>query len=142
MSELSDNAKQLAETLCGSDYEMADGGIRGGIDHAADGHHFLHKYDTAALLEIASAALELSGEQIVDYNDYRCSSFWQRTYSVKILGQSRAVVRLLKPKDEPAIIDITDFTSLAHDAAGISLILLHAARTAREWASEGNNNKE
>lgn len=131
MSGLSDNAKRLAETLCGADYEMADGGIRGGLDHAADGHHFLHKYDTAALLEIASAALELAGVKVESTED--------KLLSVRQVKYKDAKLRQVYGREGwlPPFILVTETDFDMASALQLALTLLHAARTAREWASEG-----
>lgn len=130
MSELSDNAQSLAETLCGSDFRHCDGILT--REETIDGRIFeTIRYDREKLLSVARAALELAGEKI----DLQVEKDGEVTHQV-YLGQATAAV--VVTNDGEMKIDVAVYKSLsAKEATHLTAILLHAAATAGEWESEG-----
>jgi hypothetical protein len=83
----------------------------------------------ADFLRFASAALELAGEK-VEYEDRggeRYRARWYKSVGIEVFQVDRAAPTIEINGQRPGLKDIARFV----DA------LLHAARTAREWASEG-----
>lgn len=128
MTELSDNARYLADLLIGTGWEFEDGVLRG-EESEPD-----LDYDSADFLRIASAALELAGEE-TPFADYNRLGLQRRTFGRIFMS------RVLKQGDSDPWIEVGDFKLTASKAIALAANLLHAAATARQWESEGKSDE-
>lgn len=149
MTELSDNKNPLTRLLnLAAQWEAQAAGMRKAIQATSDSYSPYHEQEEAvaeslgdcaaelrealgaqnpaALLEIASAALELAGVKAEHDDSSGIRQYKLNTGEVYVLTYGSIAMRL---NDAQAL--------NADEATSLASILLHAARTAREWASEG-----
>jgi hypothetical protein len=139
MSDLSDNARDLAETLCGSDFRHGNGILSRWEGMGELGEVETIRYDAGALRRLAAAALELAGEtptfdaipnkaqdgQILDYrlsNSIDVGLWLYKGYKPSVLLRSDH--------------DADDRNLSVDECVELAAILMHAAATAREWEGE------
>jgi hypothetical protein len=132
MSELSDNAQSLAETLCGSEFRHHNGTLSRWEGMGELGEVETIRYDKQALLNLAAAALELAGVRI-EWQEYVTGP--QRNYRTPFGINTLAVGTDWTPDGEgkPVWIELPHGAITIEQATHLAAILLHAAATAREW---------
>lgn len=136
MSELSDDARDLARTLAGLGCTYRDGALQSAHSWNPS------RYERADFLRIAQAALELSGES-VEFEDKGDECGFRSRYYVLDGFRIATITQLGRSSDWSAPMltfdiapELDRFALEPTFATKLAAILLHAAATAREWASE------
>jgi hypothetical protein len=133
MSELSDNAQSLAETLCGSECRHHNGTLSRWEGMGELGEVETIRYDKQKLLDVAAAALELAGEKVEWFDR---SNRHSRTRYYRLADEEAVVVVEQVYQVKPNVQVYRSRDLAGQNLAAFAAILLHAAATVRAWEGE------